>query len=232
MKINCVVIDDEPYAQKLLEDYIKRIPILELKATFISPVKAFPYFKEKDVDLVFLDIEMPYINGIDFSSLLDNHKTKIIYTTAYSSYAVKSYERNALDYLVKPINFDRFLKAVNKYPIYVKNNKSLLEEENNIFVKSGRDLIRINLDELLYVKGLKDYVVFKTFKEEYIINNSLKNLEKKLSNQFVRVHHSYIINFEKINAFKDNHLVINNIRVPISKSYKSALTKRIKKDII
>lgn len=232
MKISCIIIDDEPYAQKLLQEYVGKTPILELLNTFVSPINAITFIKEHKVDLIFLDIEMPDINGMKFLSFIDNSKTKVIFTTAYSSYAVESYERNALDYLVKPINFDRFVNAVYKFPL---NKENKLEQLNDdfVFVKSGRDFIKVDFDNLLYIEGLKDYVKFVTSSQTYIVNNSLKNLEKTLpSTQFARVHYSYIINFKKVVAFKDNHLLISNVKIPVSKSNKSMVLKIIEDGLI
>ncbi|TJY37921.1 LytR/AlgR family response regulator transcription factor [Pontimicrobium aquaticum] len=232
MKISCIIIDDEPYAQKLLQEYVDKTPILELLGVFVSPLTAITFIKNNKVDLIFLDIEMPDINGMKFLSFINQDKTKVIFTTAYSSYAVESYEKNALDYLVKPINFDRFVNAVYKFPLNREINLELLNE-NFVFVKSGRDFVRVDFDDLLFIEGLKDYVKFVTSKKTYIVNNSLKKLETTLPNtQFARVHYSYIVNFKKVTAFKDNHLLLSDIKIPVSKSNKSMVLKIIEDGLI
>ena len=221
MKISCIIIDDEPYAQKLLQQYVNKTPILDLLGMFVSPMTAITFIKNNKLDLIFLDIEMPDINGMKFLSFIDNSKTRVIFTTAYSSFAVESYEKNALDYLVKPINFDRFVNAVYKFPLNKKNKFEQLNDEF-VFVKSGREFIKIDYDDLFFIEGLKDYVKFVTSSQTYIVNNGLKKLEKTLPiTRFIRVHYSYIINFKKVTAFKYNHLMISNVKIPVSNSRKS-----------
>lgn len=233
MKINCIIIEDEPLAQKLLQDYISQVDFLNLLDTFNNPLEALPFMKKSEVHLVFLDIEMPKISGMDFLDVLEE-KPEIIFTTAYSNYAVKSYEKNVLDYLLKPITFERFLTAVNKYPA-LSAEKFTIEEsknENYIFIKSDKNLIRLNYSDIYLIAGMKDYVVFYTGKEKHIVYHTLKKLEEILPEQFIRIHNSDIVNLEKINKIKDNHVYILDRSISIGNKYREKLLQNINKRII
>lgn len=233
MKINCIIIEDEPLAQKLLQDYISQVDFIELLDTFNNPLEALPFLKKYEVHLIFLDVEMPKISGMDFLDVLEE-RPEIIFTTAYSNYAVKSYEKNALDYLLKPITFERFLTAVNKYPA-LNTEKFIIEESQNedyIFIKSEKNLIRLNYSDIYFVEGMKDYVVFYTEKEKHIVYHTLKKLGETLPKQFIRIHNSDIVNLEKVNKIKDNHVYILNKSIPIGNKYREKLLKNLNKRII
>jgi DNA-binding LytR/AlgR family response regulator len=233
MIINCIIIEDEPLAQNLLQDYIEKVDFLSLQKTFNNPIEAIPYLKGNDIDLIFLDIEMPKLSGMDLLDVLENNP-KIIFTTAYSSYAVKSYEKNALDYLLKPITFERFLTAVNKFPTVNKEKFTLDDktEDNSIFIKSEKNLIRLNYNEIIFIEGLKDYVVFHTGNTKHIVYHTLKKLEEKLPNNFMRAHNSYIINLSKVKKLKDNHIYIIETKIPISNKYRDNILKNINKKLL
>jgi len=233
MKINCIIVEDEPLAQKLLEDYINQVDFLDLLKTFNNPLEALPFLKKNKVDLIFLDIEMPKISGMDFLDVIEE-KPEIIFTTAYSNYAVKSYEKNALDYLLKPITFERFLAAVNKLPD-LNAEKFIIEEsknENSIFIKSDKKLIRLNFSDIYFIEGMKDYVVFYTEKEKHVVSHTLKKLEEILPQQFIRVHNSDIVNLEKINKIKDNHVYILNTSISIGNKYREDFLRLVSKRLI
>jgi len=238
--IRCIIIEDEPFAQKLLQSYLEKIPYLELLATFTNPIEAYPLLHQQTVDLVFLDIEMPQLSGMQFLESL-THPPKIIFTTAYSQYAVESYEKNALDYLLKPITFERFMTAINKFPKKTKDSdrtylplvsaaKPLKNE--HIFVKVDRQLIKLFYQDILYIESLRDYVQFYTLINRHIVYHSLKKLEQLLPNQFQRVHHSYIVNLDHLEQIQDNHIVLPNKKIPISKKYRDSVLNEIQKRLI
>ncbi len=232
MKINCIIIEDEPLAQKLIEDYISQVEFLKLSGIFTNPVEAVPFLKKENVDLIFLDIEMPKINGMDFLDILED-RPEVIFTTAYSNYAVKSYEKNALDYLLKPINFERFFSAVNKHPLLNKENRTAEPADGkSIFIKSDKNLIRLNYSDIYFIEAMKDYVIFQTEKEKYIVYHTLKKLEVILPKQFIRVHYSHIVNTEKIQKIKDNQLYVLNIPIAVGSKYKDGLMEIINRQII
>ncbi len=219
--IKCIVIDDEELARTLLKSYIDKIDFLELVDDFENPVDAMRITKDSDIDIIFLDIQMPELKGTDFAKMIDS-KNKIIFTTAYSEYALEGFELNALDYLLKPITFERFLQAVNKY----KNEVELIED--TITVKSGYDLHKLKYDDILYVESDNDYVIFYTSDKKIMSHQTLKSLEQKLPfSIFMRVHRSYIVNKQKVSALKGRDLLISDAKIPVSDSYYDAVKKEL-----
>ncbi len=227
-KIRCLIVDDEPLALELIEDYVLKTPFLELVNKFNSPFQAIDALQSEKIDLIFLDIQMPGLSGIDFSKLLHNGP-KVIFTTAYSQYALEGFKVDALDYLVKPINYQEFLKASNKALSWFSlteqtfDNKSVEPSNTSIFVKSEYKLLKVELSNILYIEGLKDYVKIYTKDQSKPILSlmSLKNLEEKLSpEQFMRVHRSFIVNLHQINKIERNRIVFGSVYIPIADSYK------------
>ncbi|OJJ19114.1 hypothetical protein BKI52_20065 [marine bacterium AO1-C] len=238
--IRCIIIEDEPFAQKLLQSYIEKIPYLELLATFTNPIESYPLLHQQTIDLVFLDIEMPQLSGMQFLESLA-HPPKIIFTTAYSQYAVESYEKNALDYLLKPITFERFMAAVNKFPpsteapITMPQPSSIVAEppkDEHIFVKVDRQLIKLFYQEILYIESLRDYVQFYTLDQRHIVHHTLKKLAQLLPEQFHRVHHSYMVNLDHLEQIRDNHIILPNKEIPISKKYRDLVLQEVQKRLI
>jgi len=233
MHLQCIIVEDEPLAQKLLEDYISKVPSLELKSTFTSPIQASIYLKNNPIDLIFLDIEMQEINGLEFLETL-TYKPHVIFTTAYSQYAVDSYDKDAVDYLLKPIKFERFLKAINKIP--VKDEFSEYHEaeikKDFIYVKSDRQLIKLYYDDIYFIKSLQDYVIFTLENQNYVVHHTLKKLETLLPPAFQRAHYSYIVNLDKVIKLQDNHLHILNERIPLGSSYREVILQQLKKWLI
>ena len=237
-KITCLIADDEPMALSLIESYVLKTPFLELKAKCISAIKAMEFLEtDSDIDLFFLDIQMPDLTGLEFSRLLFA-KSKVIFTTAFDQYAIEGYKVNALDYLLKPFDYNEFLNAAQKARNHFQTN-SLQNNENQqnnknsdfIFVKSEYRQIKINFNEILYIEGLKDYVKIYTSSHPRPILTlmSLKKLEEELpSEQFMRVHRSYIISLEKIEAIERNHVVIKEGFITIAPNYKDILMEYIK----
>lgn len=233
MNINCVIVEDEPLAQKLLEDYIAKVPTLSLQRTFTSPIEASMFLKNTPVDLIFLDIEMQEINGMEFLETL-TYKPQIIFTTAYSQYAVESYDKDAVDYLLKPIKFERFLKAVNKIQLKEESSEATIPEvkKDFLYVKSDRQLVKLQYDDIYFIKSLQDYVVFTLDKQTYVVHHTMKKLETLLPAQFQRVHYSYIVNLDKVQKLQDNHLHVLQERIPIGNSYRDAVLQILKKWLI
>lgn len=218
MKITCAIIDDEPLAAGLLESYAKKTPFLELTGVFNSALQAMAALHQAPVDLLFLDIQMPELSGMEFSKLVPP-TTKIIFTTAFSEYAVDSYRVNALDYLLKPISYPDFLQAAKKAVDWF----SRTPEIDSIFVKTEYKLMQIPLDSILYIEGLKDYVkIYVDGESRPILSlNSMKSMEEMLpEHRFVRVHRSFIVQGSKIKVVERNRIVFGKTYIPISDSYK------------
>ncbi|ADV51343.1 two component transcriptional regulator, LytTR family [Cellulophaga algicola DSM 14237] len=215
-KIKCIVIDDEELARTLIIKYISDTPNLALVGDFENALEALPLIKNSAIDLIFLDIQMPAINGTDFAKII-GADTNIIFTTAYTEYALEGYELNVVDYLLKPITFNRFLSAVNK----VKSKAVPLENiEDSITVKSGYDLYKIKYADILYIKSDSEYVTFYTESKKIMSLQSLKSLLKQIPpSQFMRVHRSYIVNKTKVTSLKGRDLFITDSLIPISDSY-------------
>lgn len=222
-KIKCIIVDDEPLAISLLEQYVQKIPFLELVFSTENPIEALEYIQNNDSDLIFLDIQMPELTGINFMKIV-GAKQKYILTTAYSEYALEGYEHNIVDYLLKPVSFERFLKSAIK----AQERFSFQEEEASFFVKSSGQQHRINFNEILYIESIKDYVNIRTVGEEYIVLDTLKSLENQLPTKFVRIHKSFIINLDKIKSIGAKKLRVSEQEIPIGDSYRSNLLGRLK----
>jgi len=221
--LKCLIIDDEELARGLIKSYIDRLDFLELIADFENPLDALPTLKAQSIDLLFLDIQMPELKGTDFAKLVQA-PTKIIFTTAYSEYALEGFELNATDYLLKPITFDRFLKAVNK----VVSTTATASFVDSITVKSGYDLHKLKLAEILYIESDNEYVIFHTKEEKIMSHQRLKTLEQTLDpTLFKRVHRSFIVNKKEVTALKGKELFLGDVKIPISNSY----YERVKKDL-
>ncbi|WP_248723444.1 LytTR family DNA-binding domain-containing protein [Seonamhaeicola sp. ML3] len=219
--LKCLVVDDEELARTLLKTYIDKIDFLELVDSFENPVEAFSVLKEKSIDIIFLDIQMPELKGTDFAKMI-NPETKIIFTTAYSEYALEGFDLNALDYLLKPITFQRFLQAVNKI------KPEIINSEDYITIKSGYDLHKLKYTDILFIESDNEYVVFNTSERKIMSHQTLKSLEESLpESMFMRVHRSYIVNKEKVAALKGKNLVVTNTKIPISDSYYDKVKKNL-----
>lgn len=244
MKLTCIVVDDEPLARNLLTEHIRKIPYLELKAAFGNPLEALDFLRENKVDILFLDIQMPELTGISLLKILQN-KPAVILTTAYSEYAIESYELDVTDYLLKPITFERFLKAVekaNKKLTTPQNKESEPTREegqseqvvdiksNFIFVKDGRKLVKIDLHAVQFIEGLKDYVRIHTPHRNITTLQRMKNLEEQLpEKQFIRVHHSYIVAVAWIDEIERERIFIGKHIIPVSDTYRKPFQEFIEK---
>lgn len=224
-RIKCIVVDDEPLAVSLLGSYVEKIPFFELVFSTENPILALEYIQKNDADLIFLDIQMPELSGINFMKIVGD-KLKYILTTAYSEYALEGYEHNVIDYLLKPISFDRFQKSALKAQERFPNETS---QNSYFFIKSSGQQHKINFDEILYVESIKDYVSIKTENQEYIVLDTLKSLEKQLSDCFTRIHKSFIVNVDKIIRINPKTIsLLLEIEIPMGETYKSDFFLKLK----
>jgi len=230
MAVNCIIVDDEKMALDFLHQFCKKTDKVNVLATFSDPVDALVYLKTHKTDLIFLDVEMPGLNGFN---LLDSlpYKPKIILTTSKTEYAFEAFQYRVDDYLKKPITFPRFVEAIDKIyeqlMLQAANNTS--GSEDNIFIKTDGKLIKLNYDDILYLEAMGDYVQLVTPSKKYLTLNTLSTIETKLDKtRFIRVHRSYIVNLTKIKDIKGNTLLIGDNIIPISKSYKDEVLQKIK----
>lgn len=235
MAIQCIIIDDEPLAIAVIKSHVDQIPDLDLIATFQNPIEAFEILKDKTINLIFLDIEMPLLTGIDFAKELQG-TPKIIFTTAYRNYAIESYELDVIDYLLKPISFTRFFKAINKYRSLTATISPIVETpiqqkliHDHIYVNANKKYIKVLFEDILFVESVKDYIRIHTTSERVVTKDKLSDFEVKLPNTFLRIHRSYIVNTTKITAFTAVDVEIGTQEIPIGASYKDKVLTFLKK---
>ena len=233
--INCVIIDDEPLAREGIADYVKEIDFLHLVATCENPLELSRLMDKQSVDLIFLDIQMPKMNGIDYLKMVRNPPMVII-TTAFPSYALEGFQLNVLDYLLKPVTFDRFFRSANKARDYFQlisrsgNAAPSKEEERTdyFFIKCGSKYEKIHFDDILYIEAMQNYVSIYTRKGKYLTLLYLKNLEQNLDEKsFIRVHKSFIVSIDKIEGIEGNEIFIQSHRIPISRNYREQVIQRV-----
>ena len=240
-KIRCIVVDDEPLAVEMIAAFIRKTPSLELAGTFTDPVVALSRIGEMNPDLVFLDIQMPDLNGLELSRLLPQD-TRVIFTTAFRQYAFESYEVEALDYLLKPIRYNKFLEAVGKAERWMEIRQATIKTENkgisrkSAFIKTDGEYRNIDFDQILYVEGMKDYVLIhlESETEPIVTHMTMKAIEDKLpSDMFMRVHRSYITALDKITAIDScGDILIDRISVPVSDSYRKDVESYVKENLL
>lgn len=242
MKIKTIIVDDEHLARSLIKNYASKVPQLEVLGTFKNAIDAMSFMQSNDVDLMFLDIQMPNLSGIEFVETMQAKRPMIVFTTAYSEYAIKGFELNAFDYLLKPITLPRFLQTINKaieqFDL-IQNNKPSNEvlqqssqiakietKQDTLTIKADYKLYKIKLDNLLYIEGKKEYVAFHTNEKTILALSSLKSLEQSLEEKgFIRIHKSYIVNKDKIETLEGNILGLGNVELPVGQSYRNDLIK-------
>ena len=235
MKLKCLIVEDEPLARNLLVEYVRKISLLELVEASANPLHALEVLRNHSIDLMFLDIQMPEITGITLLRALQK-KPLVILTTAYSEYALESYDLDVVDYLLKPITFDRFLKAVDKASQRISNPsvpKPAVSDAVNpfVFIKDGTKLVKVDYDDILFVEGLKDYVTIVTKTRKIVSLQRLKALEQQLpADRFIRIHHSYIISLKAIDSIHKGAVQIATHLVPISESYRKAFKEIIERN--
>ncbi len=224
--MNCIIVDDEPLARDILEEFAGKVPFLTVKASCQNGFEALQVLQNEKIDLVFLDIQMPDMNGIQLYESL-NYRPLVIFTTAYSNYAVTGFDLDAVDYLVKPFSFQRFLKAVNKAYEQLQANQSAASDDDRdfMFVKDGTKIVRVNFDDILYMEGMKDYVkILLKDKKMVLTLMSMQHMMEKLpKNRFIRIHRSYIVSLSKIEMVEKNRVVIGGKHLPVGSSYKNEL---------
>ena len=227
MKIKCVITDDEPFARKGLEGYVNRIDFLELVEVCEDAIQLNTALKSNDVDLIFLDIEMPYITGIEFLQNLRSAPA-VIFTTAYEKYAVEGFNLDIVDYLVKPISFDRFLKAANKAFDQARAKKTNREEPEHLFIKTDNKIERVWLADILFAEARENYVTIYTHERKYLSHLTLKILSGGLpTDRFCQPHKSYIVSIDKISSIEGNILHVDQYQVPVSKHLKEEVMEKI-----
>lgn len=225
--MNCIIVDDEPLAREAIQMLIEQTHNLDLKGSFNSADSASKFLVDNKIDLIFLDIQMPGINGIEFSRTIPK-ETFVIFTTAYSEFATDSYEVDAIDYLIKPIKLERFQRAVEKAQTYFKlfnadytNNNLENITEDYFYVKADRKIIKVHFQDILFIQGLKDYVIMHTENQKVITALNIKTINEQLpKNMFVRVSKSYIVNTKKIDSIDNNTIYIGRNEVPIGNTYR------------
>ena len=239
MMIKCIVIDDEPLACDLLEDYVRKIPFLELVESSNNPIEALHKIQNGGIDLVFLDIQMPELTGIQLVKIIQN-KCRVIFTTAFNNYALESYDYNAIDYLLKPISFERFYIAANKAKNILLDSSDNNSPANNIpektihlndfiFVKTDKKTLKLDFADIQYIEGLKDYIAFHTVKEKLLVLDSLKAIETVLpANIFVRIHKSFIVSVNAVESIERNRIYLKNKTIlPIGDTYRDNFNQKI-----
>ena len=232
MKTKCLVIDDEPLARDLMRSHIEKLENFEICAECGDAMKALQELHKHKIDLMFMDIQMPQITGVDFLKTLKN-PPKVIITTAYREYALDGFELDVVDYLLKPITFERFLKSINKYyqstqdeitnvkPVAVSNG---IAEDAFIYVKENKKVVKVHLNEILYVEGLSEYVQIHTTEKKIITKTSMTNMSDKLpDSSFMRIHKSFIVSLAKIEAFTSSSIEVPGKELPIGRSYKNSV---------
>ncbi|MDD3320362.1 MAG: LytTR family DNA-binding domain-containing protein [Paludibacter sp.] len=225
--INAIAIDDEPLALKVITSHCEKTDFINLQKTFTHPTEALKYLRRYPVDLIFVDIQMPSMNGISLVKALQQ-KTMVIFTTAFSEYAVTSYELNAIDYLLKPINHKRFQLAVNKANEYYNFiNKQNTSEDKHIFIRADFSLVKIHLTDILYIEGLADYLkIYMKDRKTIVARMTMKDMIEKLpSNDFIRVHRSFIIPFSSIQSVRNDIIYLTEQEIPIGRTYKDEFYK-------
>jgi DNA-binding LytR/AlgR family response regulator len=236
MSIKCIIVDDEPLAIEIVESYVQKVEQLQLVSTFRNAVSAFTFLQQHSVDLIFLDIQMPKLSGIDFLKTL-KHPPKVIFTTAFREYALEGFELEIVDYLLKPIPFDRFLKAVAKVlhqPSPVPGNpvKQEVISDNYVYFKVDKKMIKTKMADVLYIESIKDYVKVITSGKEIVTQQKISYLEESLPRaQFLRIHRSFIVNLEKIDAYSATDVEIGKHNIPIGRNYKNDVMKILAKNI-
>jgi len=223
--IKCIIIDDEPLAVKLLSNYVNEHENLELTGAYHDPIKVLHEIDSLKIDLILLDVQMPQLSGIQFLKIINN-KIPVILTTAYDEYALESYEYKVVDYLVKPISFDRFSKSIEKFKAYAFSQSgslslkgAQLDNQGSIFVKSGHQTKRINLSEVDFLESKGDYLHINVKEKVVKTLENLKDLHKRLTTNFLRCHRSFIVNMDKIDFIENNRIVIGESYIPISRAY-------------
>ena len=231
MKTKCLIVDDEPLARELIRGHVEKLENFEIVAECSDAMRALNVMREKQVDLIFMDIQMPQITGLEFLKTL-KHPPKVIITTAFREYALEGFELDVIDYLLKPITFERFLKSVNKFyqmnqddvQVVAATSGEKIPEESFIYIKENKKIVKVFLSEIRYIEGLSEYVQVYTDKRKIITKTSMAQMEEKLPNDsFLRIHKSFIISTSRIEAFTANTIEVQGKELPIGRSFKNGV---------
>ncbi len=236
MNIKCIIIDDEPLAVEVIESFLKEFKNIQVVDTFKDPIEALSILERGDIDAVFLDINLPRMNGLEFLKSLKDYPQAII-TSAYKEYALESYELEVLDYLVKPISFNRFLKSINKLTarlVSIKKNEpsiDVIQQPAHVFLKVDKKLVKILLSDILFIESLKDYIRVSTLEGTFLSHKSLTSISEELpSESFIRIHKSYTIAIDKVKSIEGNLVEVGEKRIPIGRNYAAHAKQRILKN--
>lgn len=228
--MNCLIVDDNEVARMAMKQLVSQVQYLNLLAECNSAIEAFNFLKTENIQLLFLDIEMPGMTGIELTKQLGNKKPLIIFTTAKSDYALEAFELNVVDYLLKPVSLPRFLQAVGRAREVMESNKQEVkfEEKEFVFVKDNGVLKKLNVDEILFLEAMGDYVKVHTGQKFHVLHSTLKSIEEKLpTNKFIRVHRSYIVALSKIDFIQEGVISIGKSSIPVAETYKASLNKKL-----
>ena len=234
--MNCIIVDDEPLAIEIVESYVSRVDQLQLSGTFRNAIAAFTFLQQNPVELIFLDIQMPRLSGIEFLKTLKS-PPKVIFTTAFRDYALDGFELEVVDYLLKPISFERFLKAIAKamHKDTAQTQLPKIQEpaaDNYVFFKVDKKMVKTKMNDILYIESIKDYVKVRTAEKEIITQQKISYLEESLpKDQFLRIHRSFIINRERIDAYSATDVEIGKHHIPIGRNYKNDVIKALGKHV-
>jgi DNA-binding LytR/AlgR family response regulator len=235
-KIKCLIVEDEPPAMQLMETYIQKLPVLELAGKCYDALEAMDWLKKQTADVIFLDINMPSLTGLEMAGLIPKSQ-KIIFTTAYSEHALDSFAFHVVDYLLKPVSFKRFLESVQKLQAYQTGTapapgKPTDPTDDMIFIKTGRQLLPIQTDSILYIEAHKEYLCIHTLQQKHLVYKRMKDMASTLPDQFMRIHNSYIINLRKMGKADQHSVEINGMILPISNSYRESFQEKMKKHLL
>ena len=229
VKLRCIIADDEPMARKGLQGYVEKLDFLELVSVCEDAIQLGNMLKKQSVDLIFLDIEMPYLSGVEFLSGLTN-PPKVIIVSAYEQYALKGYELEVADYLLKPVSFERFMKAVNKVYTWFEKEKPEDLQPGSIFVKTTRKYEKVCFNAILFIEGMENYIAIQTVTEKIITHSTLSLFAQKLPHRnFIQIHKSFIINIDKVSSLEGNLLSIDQFKLPISRNYRTQVKEMLLK---
>lgn len=230
--ITCLIVEDEPPAMNLMEDYIRKLPMLQLKGKCYDALEALDFLKNNQVDVIFLDINLPALSGLELAGLIPADQ-RIIFTTAYGEHALDSFAFHVIDYILKPISFKRFLLAIQKLQLHIfpqtAVNESASSRTNDLFfIKTGRKLIHIKFTDIRYVEAHKEYLCIHTFDQKHLVYKRMKEIAKSLPDHFVRIHNSYIINMQHIHKTDSQVVSIAETELPISNTYREKFQTKLK----
>ncbi|NOQ28285.1 MAG: response regulator [Bacteroidales bacterium] len=229
MKFRCVIVDDEPLALSIIEGHLQKIPYIEIIGKFDNAIPVYEFLKNNSVDLLFLDIEMPNLTGIDFLKSLTTRPPAVILTTANKNYAIEGFELNVKDYILKPITFERLFKAVSRVYENFNSEKKLPEKDSSefLYLKENKKMVKVSIKNILYVESVKDYVKVVTLRKTVITKQQISYFESILNSNFIRIHRSFIVALDKIEAYSFSGIDINSTELPIGRKYKDTVIKTL-----